>query len=374
MRWGAEFLLWYAEEIRRPWGEILAANGPSQRLYVRRRPRGVVACITPWNFPSSMITRKLAPARRGRQHGRAQARRADPAVGRAAVRDLRRGRLPARRGQPRVRRPGADRRGLHAARRRSASSPSRARWRSGGCSPRRCAETGKHATLELGGHAPFVVFADADLDLAAEKLTFSKLQNAGPDLHRRQPRAGGAPRAGRARRAPRRAGARRAGRRRARAGRDGRPADRRRRRAPRSRAHVQDALARGARALCGGGPVDGLDPDALLRADGARRRAARRPDRDRGDVRPRRAAHPVRHRGGGGRARQRVGVRPRRLPLHARPRPRAPRRRGARLRHGRRSTTARSAGCRRRSAGSRARATRARAAGWGSRTTSTCST
>ena len=62
VRWGAEFLLWYAEEIRRPWGEILASNGPSQRLYVRRRPRGVVACITPWNFPSSMVTRKLAPA------------------------------------------------------------------------------------------------------------------------------------------------------------------------------------------------------------------------------------------------------------------------------------------------------------------------
>src|SRR4051812_49165211 len=60
--WGAEFLLWYAEEIRRPWGEILAANGRGQRLYVRRRPRGVVACITPWNFPSSMIPRKLGPA------------------------------------------------------------------------------------------------------------------------------------------------------------------------------------------------------------------------------------------------------------------------------------------------------------------------
>jgi succinate-semialdehyde dehydrogenase/glutarate-semialdehyde dehydrogenase len=62
VRWGAEFLLWYAEEIRRPHGEILAPNGPSQRLYVQRRPRGVVACITPWNFPSSMVTRKLAPA------------------------------------------------------------------------------------------------------------------------------------------------------------------------------------------------------------------------------------------------------------------------------------------------------------------------
>ena len=43
----------------------------------------------------------------------------------------------------------------------------------------RCAEAGKKASLELGGHAPFVVFADADLELAAEKLAFSKLQNAG---------------------------------------------------------------------------------------------------------------------------------------------------------------------------------------------------
>ena len=60
--WGAEFLLWYAEEARRPVGRDPGLHGPGQRLYVRRRPRGVVACITPWNFPSSMICRKLAPA------------------------------------------------------------------------------------------------------------------------------------------------------------------------------------------------------------------------------------------------------------------------------------------------------------------------
>ena len=237
----------------------------------------------------------------------------------------------------------------------------------------RCAAAGKHATLELGGHAPFVVFADADLDLAAEKLTFSKLQNAGQSciaanrvLVERPALEGLAERLVARVRAVRvgdglepgvtvgplidqRAVAQGA---RPRAGRPG----------PRS-ARPGRGRARG---RAGSRP--------LLRPHGPRRRAARRAGGDGGDVRPRGAAHPVRHRGGGDRRRQRLGVRPRRLPLHARPRPRAPRRRGAGLRHGRRSTTARWAGCRRRSAGSRARATRARAAGSGSRTTSTCST
>ena len=124
--------------------------------------------------------------------------------------------------------------------------------------------TGKQATLELGGHAPFVVFADADLELAAEKLAFSKLQNAGQTciaanrvlverpalepLGELLVGAGAAARVG--------DGLERR--------RHGRPADRRRARSPRYAAHVEDALDRGARVLCGGGPVDGLDPERFF--------------------------------------------------------------------------------------------------------------
>ena len=176
--WGAEFLLWYAEEIRRPWGEILASNSPSQRLYVRRRPRGVVACITPWNFPSSMITRKLAPAlAAGNTVVLKPAEQTPlsavllfelldeagfpPGVANLVCGD------PAEIGEVFLTSPEV---------RQLSFTGSAAVGR---MLARRCAEAGKKASLELGGHAPFVVFADADLDLAVEKLTFSKLQNAG---------------------------------------------------------------------------------------------------------------------------------------------------------------------------------------------------
>jgi succinate-semialdehyde dehydrogenase/glutarate-semialdehyde dehydrogenase len=259
VRWGAEFLLWYAEEIRRPWGEILAANGPSQRLYVRRRPRGVVACITPWNFPSSMITRKLAPAvaagntvvlkpaeqtplsavllfevfhDAGFPPGVLNLVCGDPVAIGEVFTDAPEVRQLSFTGSMAV----------------------------GRMLAQRCAARGKKASLELGGHAPFVVFADADLELAAEKLTFSKLQNAGQTCI---------------------AANRVLVERPALDALSGLLADRVRsvrvgdglepgvtvgplidaRAVAKSAAHVEDALARGARALCGGGAVDGLDPE-----------------------------------------------------------------------------------------------------------------
>jgi succinate-semialdehyde dehydrogenase/glutarate-semialdehyde dehydrogenase len=262
VRWGAEFLLWYAEEIRRPSGEILAANAPSQRLYVRRRPRGVVACITPWNFPSSMITRKLAPAvaagntvvlkpaeqtplsavllfeifhEAGFPPGVMNLVCGDP----AAIGDV-------FTGAPEVRQLSFT--GSMAVGRMLAQ---------------RCAARGKKASLELGGHAPFVVFADADLALAAEKLTFSKLQNAGqsciaanrvlverPALDALAALLGERVRS-------------------VRVGDGLEPGvtvgpliDARA--VAKAAAHVDDALARGARVLCGGGAVDGLDPDRFF--------------------------------------------------------------------------------------------------------------
>src|SRR5690625_1096168 len=58
----ADFLLWYAEEANRSYGEWLPSSKPSKRMLVIPQPIGVIGAITPWNFPSSMITRKLAPA------------------------------------------------------------------------------------------------------------------------------------------------------------------------------------------------------------------------------------------------------------------------------------------------------------------------
>jgi succinate-semialdehyde dehydrogenase/glutarate-semialdehyde dehydrogenase len=259
VRWGAEFLLWYAEEIRRPWGEILAANGPSQRLYVRRRPRGVVACITPWNFPSSMITRKLAPAvAAGNTVVLKPAEQTPlsavllfeifheagfpPGVMNLVCGD------PAMIGEVFTDAPDV---------RQLSFTGSMAVGR---MLSQRCAARGKKASLELGGHAPFVVFADADLELAAEKLTFSKLQNAGQSCIAANRVLVERPALGAL---------------------SGLLAERLRsahvgdglepgvtvgplidaRAVAKAAAHVEDALARGARALCGGGAVDGLDAE-----------------------------------------------------------------------------------------------------------------
>ncbi|QED48979.1 NAD-dependent succinate-semialdehyde dehydrogenase [Cytobacillus dafuensis] len=62
VQYGADFLLWYAEEAKRVYGEIIPAPRRDQRFLAIRQPVGVVGAITPWNYPVSMITRKLAPA------------------------------------------------------------------------------------------------------------------------------------------------------------------------------------------------------------------------------------------------------------------------------------------------------------------------
>jgi succinate-semialdehyde dehydrogenase / glutarate-semialdehyde dehydrogenase len=176
--WGAEFLLWYAEEVRRPWGEILASGGPGQRLYVRRRPRGVVACITPWNFPSSMVTRKIAPAVAAGNTVVLKPAEETPLSAVLLFEIFDEAGFP----------PGVvnlvcgDPEPIGEV----FTSAPQVRQISftgsvevGKLLLRRGAERVKKVTLELGGHAPFVVFADADLDLAATKLAFSKFQNAG---------------------------------------------------------------------------------------------------------------------------------------------------------------------------------------------------
>ncbi|MCA9997132.1 MAG: aldehyde dehydrogenase family protein, partial [Anaerolineales bacterium] len=62
VQYGADFLLWFAEEAKRIYGETIPSARPEQRFLVQHQPVGVVAAITPWNYPVSMITRKVAPA------------------------------------------------------------------------------------------------------------------------------------------------------------------------------------------------------------------------------------------------------------------------------------------------------------------------
>jgi succinate-semialdehyde dehydrogenase / glutarate-semialdehyde dehydrogenase len=262
VEWGAGFLLWYAEEIRRPWGEILASNGPSQRLYVRRRPRGVVACITPWNFPSSMIPRKLAPALAA---GNTVVLKPAEQTPMSAVLLVE---IFAEAGFP----PGVVNLvcGDPAPIGEVLTSAPAVRQISftgsvevGRLLLRQAAEQIKKVTLELGGHAPCVVFADADLELAADRIAFSKLQSAGQTciaanrvlVERPVVEPLGELLAERARSA-----------------RVGHGLDDGVTVGPlidaaaiaRVRAHASDAVQRGARVLSGGGPVDGLDPERFF--------------------------------------------------------------------------------------------------------------
>jgi succinate-semialdehyde dehydrogenase / glutarate-semialdehyde dehydrogenase len=176
--WGAEFLLWYAEEARRPWGEILASGGPGQRLYVHRRPRGVVACITPWNFPSSMVTRKVAPAVAAGNTVVLKPAEQTPLSAVLLFEIFDEAGFPPGVvnlvcGDPES--IGEVLTGASEVRQISFTGSVEV----GKLMLRRGAEGVKKVTLELGGHAPFVVFADADLELAAAKLALSKFQNAG---------------------------------------------------------------------------------------------------------------------------------------------------------------------------------------------------
>ena len=91
--YAASFVEFYAEEAKRIYGETIPSHRPDARIVVISQPIGVVAAITPWNFPAAMITRKVAPGARRRLHGGGQAGGGD-AADRARPRRARRARRP----------------------------------------------------------------------------------------------------------------------------------------------------------------------------------------------------------------------------------------------------------------------------------------
>ncbi|MCF7530344.1 NAD-dependent succinate-semialdehyde dehydrogenase [Neisseria lisongii] len=172
------FIRWFAEEGKRVYGDVIAAARPNLRYTVLKQPVGVCAAITPWNFPSAMITRKAAPAlaagctmivkpdtqtpfsalalmvlaeQAGLPKGVLQIVTGDaPTVGGVLTQDERIHKLSFT-GSTAV----------------------------GKLLMQQCAGTVKKLSLELGGNAPFIVFDDADLEKAAEGLIGSKYRNAG---------------------------------------------------------------------------------------------------------------------------------------------------------------------------------------------------
>ena len=177
--YGASFIEWFAEEAKRVYGDVIPGHQPDKRIVVLKQPVGVVASITPWNFPNAMIARKLGPAL-----AVGCAFVAKPAA-ETPLSALAMAKLAEDAGLPK---------GLLSV----ITSKSSAAIGQEFCSNdkvrkitftgstevgrilmRQSADQIKKTSMELGGNAPFIVFDDADLDAAVEGAMISKYRNNG---------------------------------------------------------------------------------------------------------------------------------------------------------------------------------------------------
>jgi len=177
--YAASFVEWFAEEGRRVYGETVPASFPDKRVLVMKRPVGVTAAITPWNFPAAMITRKLGPALAAGCAMVIKPSELTPLSALEIARIFEEAGLPE--GILSVV-AGSDPLPMSEA----IMSDRRVRKLSftgstevGKLLMREAANTVKRLSLELGGHAPFIVFMDADLEAAVEGAVASKMRNMG---------------------------------------------------------------------------------------------------------------------------------------------------------------------------------------------------
>ncbi len=179
--YGASYVEWFAEEAVRTYGDMIPEGGRGRKLMVVKEPVGVVAAVTPWNFPLAMIARKIAPALAAGCTVLAKPAEDTPLTALALVR------LAEEAGIPpgvinivtasRARTPVVVGAWLNDARvRKITFTGSTAVGKS---LARDSAATLKKLSLELGGNAPFIVFDDADLDAAVKGLMVAKFRNGG---------------------------------------------------------------------------------------------------------------------------------------------------------------------------------------------------
>jgi len=176
--YGASYIEWFAEEGKRIYGDTVPHSTNDKRLLVIKQPVGVVACITPWNFPNAMLTRKIAPALAAGCTVVCKPANATPLSAYAFAELAERAGVPA----------GV----INLVTGRTAeigkeltSNPIIRKLTFTGSTPvgkqlmAECAATVKRTSMELGGNAPFIVFDDADLDVAITGVMASKYRNAG---------------------------------------------------------------------------------------------------------------------------------------------------------------------------------------------------
>jgi succinate-semialdehyde dehydrogenase / glutarate-semialdehyde dehydrogenase len=176
--YGASFVEWFAEEAKRVYGDTIPQHQNDKRIVVIKEPIGVVAAITPWNFPNAMITRKCAPALAA----------GCPVVIKPASQTpfsaLALAELAERAGFPKgvlnvvtgsAKAIGGEMTSNPIVRKLSFTGSTEI----GKLLMEQCAGTVKKVSLELGGNAPFIVFDDADLDAAVDGAIASKYRNTG---------------------------------------------------------------------------------------------------------------------------------------------------------------------------------------------------
>ena len=176
--YAATFLEWFGEEAKRVYGDTIPQHQPDKRIVVIKQPVGVVACITPWNFPLAMITRKAGPAIAAGCTVVLKPAEQTPFSALALAELAERAGVPKGvfnviTGDPKE--IGAELTSNPIVRKFSFTGSTEV----GKLLMAQCAETVKKISLELGGNAPFIVFDDADLDAAVEGAIASKYRNSG---------------------------------------------------------------------------------------------------------------------------------------------------------------------------------------------------
>ena len=176
--YAASFIQWFAEEAKRANGEIIPPVKPGSRIWATREPIGVVAAITPWNFPLAMLTRKLGPALAAGCTGLIKPANETPLCAFALLA------LAQKAGVPDgvLNAVSGDTLAISDAIMASKDVRKISFTGSTGVGKtlvRNAAETMKKVSMELGGNAPFIVFEDADLDAAIKGVMANKFRNAG---------------------------------------------------------------------------------------------------------------------------------------------------------------------------------------------------
>jgi len=176
--YAASFVEWFAEEAKRVYGDVIPGHQADKRILVLRQPVGVVAAITPWNFPAAMITRKVAPALAAGCTVVCKPATQTPYSALALAE------LSLRAGIPPgvlnvITGPAREIGGVLTGDTRVRKLSFTGSTEIGKLLMAQCAKTMKKVSLELGGNAPFIVFDDADLDAAVAGAIASKYRNTG---------------------------------------------------------------------------------------------------------------------------------------------------------------------------------------------------